>query len=523
MPLRFHNTRTQKLELFTPKTEGEVRLYLCGLTTYDHAHAGHARTNTTFDVLVRHLRNRGLTVSYVRNVTDVDDKILKRATELGEEPLALSARMAELCDGELAAIGCAKPDHEPRVSTHIPEIVALIETLIEKGSAYVAETANGKDVYFHVRSFADYGKLSKRKIDDLQAGARVETGEIKKDPLDFALWKGSSEAWGWDSPWGKGRPGWHIECSAMAHKILGAHFDIHGGGMDLIFPHHENEIAQSEAAWGPEFANVWMHGGFLDVDGEKMSKSLGNFVTIAQVLDRNDAEGFRYFLLGAHYRGPLNFDVDFTRDETGEVRKGADGHAERTWFPGVDEGERRTDYLYTAIVSAEAFAEGASPAIGAKVSKAFPALAALAKSGAEDVAVALDDDLNTPKALAVVGEIAKGMNELITKAQKQFKKEPEGIAEAKALAAALSIALRGAVAPLGLLQASPEDYFARTKVRRLALRKLEAATIDGKIEARLAARAAKDFAQSDLIRDELAALSVELQDGPTGTTWRILV
>jgi cysteinyl-tRNA synthetase len=254
-----------------------------------------------------------------------------------------------------------------------------------------------------------------------------------------------------------------------------------------------------------------------------MSKSLGNFVTIAQVLDRNDAEGFRYFLLGAHYRGPLNFDVDFTRDETGEVRKGADGHAERTWFPGVDEGERRTDYLYTAIVSAEAFAEGASPAIGAKVSKAFPALAALAKSGAEDVAVALDDDLNTPKALAVVGEIAKGMNELITKAQKQFKKEPEGIAEAKALAAALSIALRGAVAPLGLLQASPEDYFARTKVRRLALRKLEAATIDGKIEARLAARAAKDFAQSDLIRDELAALSVELQDGPTGTTWRILV
>ena len=191
MPLRFHNTRTQKLELFTPKTEGEVRLYLCGLTTYDHAHAGHARTNTTFDVLVRHLRNRGLTVSYVRNVTDVDDKILKRATELGEEPLALSARMAELCDGELAAIGCAKPDHEPRVSTHIPEIVALIETLIEKGSAYVAETANGKHVYFHVRSFADYGKLSKRKIDDLQAGARVETGEIKKDPLDFALWKGS--------------------------------------------------------------------------------------------------------------------------------------------------------------------------------------------------------------------------------------------------------------------------------------------------------------------------------------------
>jgi cysteinyl-tRNA synthetase len=328
MGVRLYNTLTQRVEDLEPLEPGKVRVYVCGITTYDNAHAGHARTYTSFDVLVRFLALRGYEVIHVRNVTDVDDKILKRASELGEEPLSFSRRMSEVCNADLDAIGCAHPNHEPRVSTHIAEIVALIERLIAKGHAYVAETPKGKDVYFAVRSFAPYGKLSHRNIDDLQAGARIEVGEIKRDPLDFALWKGDEApgAWGFSSPWGKGRPGWHIECSAMSHKYLGEHFDIHCGGMDLVFPHHENEIAQSEAVHGPPMAKLWMHGGFLEVDKEKMSKSLGNFVTVKDVLARNDAEGLRYFMLGTHYRGPLSFDVEKDGD--------------RVRFPGVDDAER---------------------------------------------------------------------------------------------------------------------------------------------------------------------------------------
>src|SRR5262249_19107040 len=279
---------------------------VCGVTTYDLAHAGHGRTYTTFDVLCRHLRARGYKVTFVRNVTDVDDKIMKRAKEVGEDPLTLSSRFSDLCDDQLRAFGCADPAHEPRVSTHIPEIIALIEALVTKGHAYPGKTEKGTDVYFAVRSFPPYGQLSHRKIDDLMSGARVEVGEVKRDPLDFALWKGEPETeLGWPSPWGRGRPGGHIECSAMAQKYLGQHFDIHCGGMELIFPHHENEIAQAEAVWGPPFSKVWLHGGFLTVDNEKMAKSLGNFVTLADVLARNDPEAFRYFCLGTHYRGPL--------------------------------------------------------------------------------------------------------------------------------------------------------------------------------------------------------------------------
>ena len=507
MSIRLYNTLTQKVEPFEPLLPGTARVYLCGLTTYDLAHAGHARTNTTFDVLVRHLRARGLKVVYCRNVTDVDDKILARAKENGEDPLALSARMADAAGADLTAIGCATPDHEPRVSTHLAEIVKLIEALVAKGLAYVAEAPNakgGKDVYFAVRSFPEYGKLSHRNVDDLQAGARVEVGEAKRDPLDFALWKGEpEEGWGWPSPWGKGRPGWHIECSAMASRYLGEHFDIHGGGMDLIFPHHENEIAQSEGAWGPPFARVWMHGGFLNL-GEKMSKSLGNFFTIRDVLARNDPEAFRYYLLGTHYHGPLSF----------EIEKKEDG---RVIFLGIQEAEGRMDYLYSTRAALLALAEGAEPAIG----NVLQGQATIVADAAARVLAALDNDLNTPQALSVIAELAKASNEIVMQAAK-LKKDKAKHDAVRALAAAAVHALDGSVKPLGLMQASPDTYAERTRTRRLALRNLAAADIDAKVRARTDARAAKDFARADALRAELAALGVEVYDAGTTTSWRIL-
>ncbi len=506
MSIRFYNSLTQKLEPFEPTVPGKARLYVCGITTYDLAHAGHARTYTTFDVLVRHLRARGYEVTHVRNVTDVDDKIVRRAAENGEEPLALSLRMSKLADDDLRRLGCQKPDHAPRVSTHIPEIVGLIEQLVEKGHAYAVATPKGHDVYFAVRSFPSYGKLSRRKIDELLSGARVETGDIKRDPLDFALWKGAvDEDFGFESPWGKGRPGWHIECSAMAERYLGPHFDIHCGGMDLLFPHHENEIAQSEAAHGPELAKVWLHGGFLNVDSEKMSKSLGNFVTIRDVLERNDPEGFRYFLLGTHYRGPLAFDVE----------KRDDG---RVTFPGVDEAERRIEYLYHTREALVRAAEGYEP----KVGNVLQGQAKLVASAAASVASALDKDLNAPVALSVLAELAKAGNEIVQQIAR-LKKEKPVQDEARRLAAACVNALDGAVAPLGLMQTPAADFFQRTRAQRLRIRQLDVGGIEAKVAARRAARDAKDFARADALRKELGELGVEVQDGEEGSTFRVLL
>jgi cysteinyl-tRNA synthetase len=505
--IQFHNTLTQSLEPFVPITPGKVKLYLCGLTTYDHAHAGHARVNVVFDVLVRFLRARGLEVTFVRNITDVDDKILNRAKELGEEPTQFSGRMAEVNAGELAAVGCMKPDIEPRVSTHIGEIVDLTQRLLEKNIAYRVKTAVGEDVYFSVRSFENYGKLSRRNIDDLRSGARVEVGDVKRDPLDFALWKGCDAAsWGFDSPFGRGRPGWHIECSAMSMKYLGEQFDIHAGGMDLIFPHHENEIAQSEAASGKAFARYWLHNGFLTVDQEKMSKSLGNFVTIKDVLERNDGEALRYLILGTHYRGPLGFDVD----------KKADG---RVVFPGVDEAERRVEYLYS---TRESLVPLAAEASGEPVGKRFEAIRRIAKEAPDRLLSTLDKDLNTPQALAVVAEIAKAGNDLAAQVAKA-KKDPAAAAEGRGTAKLLLDAFDRCLAPLGLLQAPADAFFSRTQERRLAARKLDRSAVDAKVGARNEARAAKDFARSDAIRDELTQMGVEILDGPTGTTWKVVV
>ncbi len=509
MAIRLYNTLTQKLETFEPLHGNSVGVYVCGMTTYDLAHAGHGRTYTSFDVLVRHLQARGYDVHHVRNVTDVDDKILKRAHEQGVDPLALSAEMSRAANEDLLAIGCAPPHTEPRVSGSIPEIIALIEALIAKGAAYVADTPKGKDVYFAVRSFAPYGKLSHRNLDDLLSGARIEVGDIKRDPLDFALWKGEPEdGWGWPSPWGKGRPGWHIECSAMAQRYLGEHFDIHGGGMDLIFPHHENEIAQSEAVWGEPFSRFWMHGGFLSVDSEKMSKSLGNFVTIRDVLERNDPEAFRYYLLGTHYRGPLSFDVE----------KREDG---RVVFPGLDEAERRVDYLHdTRDALAAALAEPL-PA-EAPAADRFKSEAKIIAEAPEKVLSALDKDLNTPVAIAEVGELCKAANEIVKQLGK-LKKDPAARAQARILAERAHAALAAACAPLGLLQASDEAYAERTRTRRLRLRGLDANDVEAKVRARTEARTAKDWKRADEIRAELTAMGIEVLDAGDTTRWRVLV
>ncbi|MGA2448470.1 MAG: cysteine--tRNA ligase [Polyangiaceae bacterium] len=505
--IRFYNTMTQRIEPLEPLEPGRVSIYLCGPTTYDHAHAGHARTYVAFDVLVRFLKARGFHVSFVRNVTDVDDKILRRATECGEPPLEFSKRMAAVNADELRSVGCLDPDFEPRVSEHVPEILALTERLIERGAAYIAETGKGRDVYFAVRAFPGYGKLSHRNVDDLVSGARVEPGEAKRDPLDFALWKASGpDAWGWESPWGKGRPGWHIECSAMSAKYLSEHFDIHCGGMDLIFPHHENEIAQSEAAWGEPFCRTWMHTGFLNVDAEKMSKSLGNFVTIAQILERNDSEALRYFLLGVHYRSPVNFDIV-------KLPGG------RVVFPGIDEAERRVDYLYgtrNALVEASQGEPACADGPGAQ--------AVLVREAPARVLGALDNDLNSSVALGVVGEVARVGNELAQGLARRSR-DPNAARVARALAAAVVASLDACCAPMGLMQAPPGEFFARTRERRLRLRGLSAQGIEAKVAERASARAAKDFARADAVRVELEQLGVELQDVPGGHTthWRVLV
>jgi cysteinyl-tRNA synthetase len=508
MPVRLYNTLTQKVEDFTPVTPGKAKLYVCGITVYDLAHAGHARTYTTFDVLQRFLRARGYDVTHCRNVTDVDDRIITRAIERGEEPMAFSKRMSDVANQHLEALGIQAPDVEPRVSTSIQEIIDLVEQLIAKGFAYVAETPQGKDVYYAVRSFAAYGKLSRRNVEELRAGASERLAEgaqdVKKDPLDFALWKAAGkDGFGWDSPWGKGRPGWHIECSAMAMKNLGDHIDIHGGGMDLIFPHHENEVAQTEALVGPELARCWMHGGFLEIDSEKMAKSLGNFVTIKDVLDHNDPEGYRYFVLGTHYRGPLAFDVEKLPD--GRVR-----------FPGLDEAERRMDYLY-ATWDALAVLAGDTDAGEPNILQGQAAVVAEAR---EKVLDALDRDLNTPVALSVLAELGKGANEIVMQAPK-LKKDPAKHEAVRKLAAAALRALSGACSPLGLMQADSAAYWARTKARRLRLRGLDAAAIDAKVNARAEARKAKDFARADALRKELAELDVEVFDAGDASTWKI--
>jgi cysteinyl-tRNA synthetase len=481
MPVRLFDTlANDKVEL-VPVRPGKVGLYACGPTVYDHAHLGHARCYVVWDVVVRHLRARGLEVRYVRNFTDVDDKIIRRANERGEDPVALAAGFADSFHEDMDALGCVRPDAEPRVSAHVPQIVALVERLVARGFAYAP--GNG-DVYFAVRKFPGYTRLSRRNLDDLMAGARVEPGEAKRDPLDFALWKGAKPGEpAWDSPWGKGRPGWHIECSAMTLEHLGAPFDIHTGGKDLVFPHHTNEIAQSVAALSDgleveSFSRHWMHNGFVEIDHEKMSKSLGNFFTVKDLLGRFDGEGLRLFLLGTHYRNPVSF---------------SDGL--------IAEAERRLAYLYETVEKAERAAAAEAPA-------------AAPSPWLEAAREALDDDFNTA---AVLGILAEAFNQANALADRKGKRAP---AERAALAAFVRDA-RAIGAELGVLQRPPAAALLALRGKAAARRGIDRALVERKIAERADARKARDFARSDAVRDELLAMGVALMDGPQGTTWKV--
>ncbi len=495
MPIQIHDTLTGGKHELTPLRPGQVGLYACGPTVYDLSHLGHARCYVVWDVVVRHLRARGLAVKYVRNFTDVDDKIIKRAGERGEDPVALAARFADEFHRDMDALGCLRPDVEPRVSGHIPEIVALIAALVEKGFAYAP--GNG-DVYFSVRRFPEYGRLSGRNLDDLLAGARVAPGEAKRDPLDFALWKGAKPGEPrWPSPWGDGRPGWHIECSAMTRKHLGDTFDLHTGGKDLVFPHHTNEIAQSVCACGDgqhaeSYARAWLHNGFVEIDDEKMSKSLGNFFTVRQVLERYEAEGLRLFLLGTHYRRDFNFSDTV-----------------------LSEAERRLGYLYETLEKADRVAAGAAPAPaqGGKV----PADGGAAPDGGlvERCRAALDDDFNTPQVLGLLAEAFTAANALCDLKGKKTPEQRERLA-------AFARDARRLGETRGLLQRAPGETLRALRDRAAGRRGLDTAAVEARLAERQAARKARDFARSDAIRDELLAQGVAIMDGPEGTSWKVL-
>jgi cysteinyl-tRNA synthetase len=455
--LKIHNSLGRAKQEFAPLRAGEVRMYVCGMTVYDYCHLGHARVLVVFDMVRRWLRASGYRVTYVRNITDIDDKIIRRARENGEPPEALSARFIAFMDEDAGALGVEKPDHEPRATQYVAEMVDLIEELHHKGLAY--QSGSG-DVNYAVRRFPGYGKLSGKSLDELRAGERVEVDASKEDPLDFVLWKSSKpDEPSWPSRWGAGRPGWHIECSAMSAELLGEQFDIHGGGQDLQFPHHENEIAQSEGAMGPDsgkrFVNFWMHNGFVQVDKEKMSKSLGNFFTVREVLQKFDPEVVRFFILRAHYRSPLNY---------------SDVH--------LEDAKNALARLYTAL----------------KDHQKEEAKVDWSEAHARRFKEAMDDDFGTPEAVAVLFDLATRIN-----------------AGDKALAPQLR-ALGGV---LGLLQRESGQFLQGgvSDDRR--------ATIEALIKARQEARKRKDFAEADRIRHQLDAMGVVLEDTAAVTTWRL--
>ncbi len=467
--MRLHNTLSGKLEEFVPLVPGKVGMYVCGVTVYDRSHIGHARALVTFDVLFRYLRYSGYEVTLVRNFTDVDDKIINRARSSGIDALALAEANIHAFAEDVKVLGCLPPTIEPRATQHIADMIELIRELEAKGLAYAA----GGDVYFAVDRFPGYGKLSKRRLEDMQAGARIEVDERKRFPMDFALWKASKEGEpAWDSPWGPGRPGWHIECSAMAAKYLGQPFDIHGGGTDLIFPHHENEIAQSEGAKGCPFARYWVHNGMVSVAHEKMSKSLGNFLTVQEASQRVGGEALRLFTLGTHYRSPL----DFTEER-------------------LEESARALRRIYETLARAD-------DAVGQTIADPD-------KEVERQFIEAMDDDLNTARAIGIVFETVRAMN-----------RELDAARSVKAVAP-----LRRAVADiagvLGVAAERPADYLARRRDAHLEEASLSAEEIEHLIAERAAARKARNFHRADEIRDQLKARGVALEDSPTGTTWTL--
>ncbi|QLB19377.1 cysteine--tRNA ligase [Mannheimia granulomatis] len=456
--LKIYNTLKREKEEFKPINSEQVGMYVCGVTVYDLCHFGHGRTFVSFDVIARYLRYSGYNLRYVRNITDVDDKIIKRALENNETCDELVERMIAEMHQDFDDLNILRPDVEPRATKHIPEIIAMVEKLIKNGNAYVA--ADG-DVMFDVESFNKYGALSRQNLEQLQAGARVEIKSVKKSPMDFVLWKMSKEGEpSWESPWGNGRPGWHIECSAMNSKELGEHFDIHGGGADLMFPHHENEIAQSCCAHGGDYVNYWLHTGMLTIDKEKMSKSLGNFFSIRHMLGLYDAESLRYFFLTAHYRSLLDYSVE-----------------------NLDLARSALERLYTALRGCD-----------------LSGVATTGEQYVEAFKTAMDDDFNTPGALAVLFEMAREINKLKT----------EDMVKANALA----VRLKELAGVLGLLEQDP-DIFLKGNTNDD-----ETAEIEALIKQRNEAKASKNWAVADEVRDKLKAMNIVLEDTPNGTIWR---
>jgi cysteinyl-tRNA synthetase len=494
MALRLYNTMTRRKEDFVPVKEGEVGIYACGVTVYDTCHIGHARSAINFDVITRYLRYRGYKVTYVKNFTDIDDKIIAKANKEGVGFREISERYIAEHDDDMGRLGVERPTVTPRATEHIAGMIDLINKLIQNGLAYAV---SGGDVYFSVKKLQGYGKLSGRNLDDMMSGARIAPGEKKKDPLDFALWKASKEGepW-WDSPWGKGRPGWHIECSVMSARFLGETFDIHGGGEDLVFPHHENEIAQSEGASGKPFAKYWLHNGFIKVDHEKMSKSLGNFITIRDILNVHHPEVVRFFVLQGHYRSPL----DFSEEALNEARFAMNRLYEtlkriRDLFA--------SDPALTAVVVKED-----------QLPQKEKALLERIRTLPERFREAMDDDFNTARAMGYIFDAVRQVNALLT----------DGL---KAAPPALFVlneterSLREVGGVLGILMEDPDVYFENDRLREAQKRGLQVDEIEALIEERLQARKEKNWKRADEIRDALAAKGVVLKDSKTGTTWTI--
>jgi cysteinyl-tRNA synthetase len=493
MSLRIYDTRAKRKIDWTPLSGKQVGVYACGITPYDLCHVGHARMLVAFDVIIRHLRASGFDVRFVRNVTDIDDKIIRRGHTEGRSAAAVALEYSAAMEADMRALGIAPADVEPRATEHIAEVLEVVQRLVDRGLAYAADG----DVYYAVGSFAGYGQLSGQSTDDLKAGARIEIGEHKRSPLDFALWKGAKPGEPqWPSPWGPGRPGWHIECSAMAYRYLGETFDLHGGGSDLIFPHHENEIAQSEGAFGDgRFARHWLHSGMVNFGGEKMSKSLGNVVTIRRVAETHDLESLRLLMISVHYRSPVAF----------EIARDSDG---RPSYPDLDEAEGRLEYFYRTL---ERLAESPLPAPGEEGAVLPPADTTLASFRA-----ALDDDFNTAAALGHLYESFVLANKLLD--------EPKAAAKdvRRRTLARLRADLTACGATLGIFQRPPSEFLLARRARLCARRAIDAAAVEARIAERTAARTAKDFARADELRKELRDQGIELMDAAAGTSWRVV-
>lgn len=486
--MKVFNTLTGKLEEFKPINNNKVGIYACGVTVYDLCHIGHARSAVVFDVIVRYLRYKGYEVKFVKNFTDIDDKIINRANKEGVSWKEIAEKYTGEYYKDMDSLGITRADIEPKATEHINEMIEIIQTLIDKGYAYEVEEGQAKSVYFSVEKFPQYGKLSKKKLEELISGARVEVDERKKSPLDFALWKASKpgEPW-WDSPWGRGRPGWHIECSAMSIKYLGETFDIHGGGADLIFPHHENEIAQSEAFTGKPFAKYWIHNGFVTINKEKMSKSLGNVLNIRDLLDIYDAEALRLFLLSSHYRSPIEFAHEY-----------------------IKEAEATVDRVYSTIMRIEDFEK---VEINGKSSIEFDKVKSMLEILKPEFEKAMDDDFNTAKALGIIFEFIKEINRFMDK-RPSHNKEIDFLVKAKE-----TIKEIGRI--LNLFQRQPVDWYRDLlKIKKITITEEE---INRLIEERTEARKNKDWKKADSIREQLLLKGIILEDKPDRTIWKVKI